>query len=70
MIRDARRRKLPQTNEEQMLRAAAIYLTERGYAVATISADRIQSCEGKAGFEFVVRFGVLSPPVIEEPAKP
>ncbi len=64
MIRDARRRKPAQTNEELMLRAAAAYLTERGYAVATISADRVQTDEDLAldsAYEFVIRFTGTAP---------
>ena len=64
MIRDARRRKPAPTNEELMLQAAGVYLHEQGFAVAVISADRIQTDDELAlssQYEFVIRFTGTAP---------
>lgn len=46
------------TLEERMLRAAAAYLTERGYGVAVISAHRVQQQPDALAdnYEFVLKF--------------
>jgi hypothetical protein len=70
VIRDARRRKPAQTSEERMLHAAAVYLTERGYTVATISADRVETdgeLQMTGSYDFVIRFSGI-PPRDNEPA--
>jgi hypothetical protein len=48
----------PATHEERMLRAAGAYLTERGWSVAVISANRVQrQPDALAGnYEFVIKF--------------
>jgi hypothetical protein len=47
-----------QTSEERMLHATAAYLTDRGYTIAVISADRVQQQPDAlaSNFEFVVKF--------------
>ena len=57
MIRDARRRKPAQTSEERMLHAVAEYLTERGWKILVISANRIQQQPDEvSNYEFVIKF--------------
>jgi hypothetical protein len=46
------------THEERMLRAVGAYLTERGYTVAVISANRVQQQPDALAnhYEFVIKF--------------